>query len=196
MHPFLLERLVKYMAYIAPNSVIKILKNVPLDNTYDHTIYFENKTSQKTYFDSLVKYTLQAQSYQRINKDTMRVQILADNLYDCNYIMFQNTSFGDKWFYAFITKVEYVNNITSEITFEIDVMQTWHFDYTLGECFVEREHTETDVVGQHVLPEPIDIGDIVCHETSNSGLFDSYHVVVAYADTNSGQHGGGGVIEN
>lgn len=55
----------------------------------------------------------------------MRVEKKAEDLYDCNYLAFQNTSFGSKWFYAFITSVEYVNNITSEITFEIDVLQTY-----------------------------------------------------------------------
>lgn len=48
------------------------------------------------------------------------VGINAENLYDCNYIMFQNASFGTKWFYAFITSVAYENNETSRITMEID----------------------------------------------------------------------------
>ena len=38
-------------------------------------------------------------------------------------MMFQNSAYGDKWFYAFITSVEYVNDVTSNISFEIDVMQ-------------------------------------------------------------------------
>ena len=50
-------------------------------------------------------------------------------LYNCNYLAFQNASFGGKWFYAFIDSVEYVNNVTSEVTYTIDVMQTWHFQY-------------------------------------------------------------------
>ena len=32
---------------------------------------------------------------------------------------------------AFIKSVEYINNGVSEIEFEIDVMQTWHFNYNL-----------------------------------------------------------------
>lgn len=130
--------------YIAPNTNIKILRNVPLDATYDHTIYFApgtaGLTAQYNYFNSKVKYNLTEQSYQRVKKGRIRVNVLADNLYDCNYLMFKNTSFGAKWFYAFITSVEYINNAVSEIEFEIDVMQTWNNNYTLQQSYVIREH--------------------------------------------------------
>ena len=144
--------------YIEPNTIIKILKNCPLDTTYDHTIFFDTQENQTAYFNGLVKYTLNNQTYQRVNKNRMRVQYKADDLYDCNYIMFQNTSYGNKWFYAFIKSVEYINNITSEIEYEIDVMQTWFFDYTLGQCFVEREHSATDNIGDNLVPENLEQG--------------------------------------
>lgn len=153
--------------YIEPNTTIKILKNCPLDTTYDHTIYFANASAQSTYFLGLAKYSLDKQTYQRVNRNRMRVQLVADNLYDCNYIMFQNTNFGTKWFYAYIKSVEYVNNITSEIEYEIDVMQTWHFDYDLGECFVEREHSSTDKIGDNTVPENVETGPYITTSTSN-----------------------------
>lgn len=145
--------------YIEPNTTVRILKNCPLDTTYDHTLYFLNKSQQVNYFSSLSKYTLKAYSYQRVNSNTIRVEVKADNLYDCNYIMFQNSNFGDKWFYAFIKSVEYINNITSAIEYEIDVMQTWHFDYQLGQCFVEREHTVTDNPGDNIVAENLETGE-------------------------------------
>ena len=137
--------------YIEPNTVIRILHNCPLDKTYDHTIYFSSENAQISYFQGLTKYTFTEQTYQRVQRGKARVQRKAEDLYDCNYMMFQNSSFGNKWFYAFITSVEYVNNITSEISFEIDVMQTWFFDYTLEDCFVEREHSVTDNIGDNLV---------------------------------------------
>lgn len=152
--------------YIAPNSKIYILKDVPLDPTYDHTIFWNTsngisaaKTAQSQYFASKAKYTLTAQSYQRLQRGWVRVEVLSDNLYDCNYLMFQNTSFGTKWFYAFIKKVEYINNNVSEIEFEIDEMQTWYFDYDLEPCFVEREHSTGDSYEDWIIDENLDIGD-------------------------------------
>lgn len=152
--------------YINPNSTIKILRNVPLDNTYEHTIYFENSATQSSYFSGLAKYTFEAQSYQRVKRGYIRVATNAENLYDCNYLMFQNTAFGTKWFYAFIKSVEYINNGVSEIEFEIDVMQTWHFNYNLQQCFVEREHSATDNIGGNIIPENLDIGKYVNRNVS------------------------------
>lgn len=179
--------------YIEPNSNIKIYHNVPLDNTYNHTLYFSNLAEQNTYFhanQNIIKYNLTAQSYQRVVKGSMRVAVKADNLYDCNYLAFQNASFGTKWFYAFITGVEYVNNETSQITFEIDVMQTYFFDITLKRCYVEREHSVTDAVGDNILAENVDIGDITCNAISSSGHFSSYVAVIATAYDSEGQAGG------
>ena len=185
--------------YIAPNSTIKILKNVPLDSSYEHTLYFA-KTSmglsaQQAYFASLAKYTLTGQSYQRIKKGWLRVEIVSDNLYDCNYLMFQNTNFGSKWFYAFIKSVEYINNAVSEIEFEIDVMQTWNSEYTLDQCFVEREHSETDNVGDNIIPENLDIGtEYVSSNMTTVDLSDG-GVFLMYYETRSGNNHGNFLLD-
>lgn len=144
---------------IQPNSKIYLLHNVPLDTTYDHTIYFADSVSQYNYFYGKVKHALSAQSYQRVNKGIARVGVSADDCYDCNYMMFQNTSFGHKWFYAYITSVEYVNNETAEIHFEIDPVQTWWFDFTIDYCFVEREHSYSDELFSNLVDENLDLGD-------------------------------------
>ena len=176
--------------YIEPSTNIKILKDVPLDTTYDHTIYFTNKQEQSTYFMSLKKYDLENYTYQRVKRGVARVGIKADNLYDCNYIMFQNTSFGNKWFYAFITSVEYLNNECSEIMFEIDVMQTWFFDYEPDYCFVEREHSVTDGIGENIIPENIDTGEYVFNGYGKiTQVLDPLCVVIMVSDTDSGAYG-------
>lgn len=147
--------------YIAPSTNIKLLKGVPLDNTYDHTLYFEDANSQANYFASMAKYTFNNNTYQRVNKGTMRIGVCADNIYDCNYMMFQNTNFGTKWFYAFINSIEYINNDVTEIEYEIDDMQTWYFDYDIEQCFVERHHPKQDWGYWNTQPEPVDVGEYV-----------------------------------
>lgn len=144
--------------YIAPNSIVRIMRNVPLDNSYNHTVKFATKTAQELYFSgvNVVKYTFQQVSYQRAEKETMRLEVRTEDLYDCNYLAFRNTSFGDKWFYAFITGWEYINNETTEITYEIDVMQTYLFDIDVKQCYVEREHVVDDTIGANTIAEPID----------------------------------------
>lgn len=155
------------MSYIAPNSTIILCKNVPLDNTYEHTIYFASKSARDSYFRRKAKYTLDNQSYQRVQRGKMRVQLNAENVYDCNYLGFVNTSFGSKWFYAFITGVEYINNVTCEITFEIDSFMTFFYedDTELMPCFVEREHSITDNIGDNLVPEDIGTPDLCVMDT-------------------------------
>ena len=150
--------------YIAPNSTVYLLTGVPCDKSYVHTLYFENKNEQYSYFYGKQVKTFTNVSYQRHSKNSIRLECLADDIYNVNYLMFQNTAYGNKWFYAFINNVEYINNVTTEITYTIDVIQTWYFDYTLGTCFVEREHTLTDVVGENTVPEPVDGGEAYIQE--------------------------------
>ena len=121
--------------YVYPNTNVKILHNIPLDNGYRNTLYFATKQAQTQYFTGKVKHNFVQCTYQRANSNVIKVGIKVEDLYDCNYLMFQNESFGNKWFYAFILEVNYVNNDVSEIKYEIDVMQTWFFDYTLEQCF-------------------------------------------------------------
>lgn len=145
--------------YIYPNTTLRILRDVNLNSDYDHTIWFDGKIAQTEYFLSKTKYTLSNQSYQRKERGWMKVDINQNNLWDCTYLMFQNTSYNNKWFYAFILSVEYVNDSVSLINFQIDVMQTWHFDYILDKCFVEREHSLTDNLFENLVDEGLDIGD-------------------------------------
>lgn len=164
--------------YIAPNSTIHVLKGVPLDNTYRDTILFGTAGEQRAYFVGKNKYTVAQYTYQRKERK-LRIGITADNLYDCNYLMFQNTAFGNKWFYAFIIDVEYVNNEASDVTFEIDVMQTWHFDYNLRMSYVEREHSTTDEIGANLVPENLEFGDYMYKDLGLTSLFDLPQIVVA-----------------
>lgn len=176
---------------IAPNTDIILLKGVPLDNGYQHTLYFANTTAQYNHFNStnygqkrFVKNT-----YQRVNKNQLRIQINAEEINDYNYLMFRNTSYGSKWFYAFINGREYINDITTEVTYEIDDIQTYFIGSTLPHCFVEREHSITDNIGDNILPEPVEIGEYVHSDWSIAKRMIEYAYLVQVVDEDSGQAG-------
>lgn len=172
--------------YYPPNSNIKLLRNVPLEKDYINTLYFASTTAQYNYFVSKVKYNLTAQSYQRVNKGVCRVNYKVEDLYDCNYLMFQNTTFGNKWFYAFITSVDYINNVTSDVHYEIDVMQTWLSEMSLTRCFVEREHSNTDEIGDNIVAEPVETGELVFNHFNIMDkcdvLLGTYGIIVLVSD--------------
>lgn len=182
---------------IFPDTTLKILRGCPCDPDYEHTLYFDNKAKQQTYFSSIAKYNVPAMSYQRAKRGRIRVQYKAEDLYDCNYIMFQNSSFGNKWFYAFLDDVTYVNNITSEISYTVDVIQSWLFDITLQQTYVEREHSATDEIGDNIVGENIPTGEytgtgLELLTKNDAAVFSDWVIVVATAVDETGVANSGG----
>lgn len=143
------------MAYIAPNSDVWICRGVPLDSRSKYTYRPSSKNEQFEAFNAYSVYTLTAQSYIRHSNNTIRVAIAPDLLLTCNYMMFRNTSFGNKVFYAFITDVEYSTTESSIITYSIDNIQTYFFDVSFNSSYIEREHSITDNIGDSITPEPV-----------------------------------------
>lgn len=169
------------MAYIAPNTEIRLLKNVPLSKDYENTILFSTAAAQAAYFMGKTAHTLDAQSYQRVTPNYIMLEVRYDQAVKCNYIMYRNTSYYNKWFYAFIDQVEYVNNKTSKITFSLDLLQTWHFDYELTDCFIERNHTAVDTIKSSLTAEPVQIGEYVDNSVDKY-LNDDFKIIVATVD--------------
>lgn len=142
------------MPNFTPNSKIYIGR-VPFDASYRHTMTFASASAQRSYFASVCTSALDRTDYTYIRmNNSIRVPFNAETLYTYNYVMYQNANYGSKWFYAFIVGVNYVNENMTELVLQLDVMQTWMFDYTLEKCFVEREHVNDDTIGAHLNPEP------------------------------------------
>ena len=150
------------MSYIVPNSTVKLISNCPLDKSQRDTWYFNNIQSQYNYFNSIVTQTFTAQSYQRVNKNTIRLEYKADSLYSVNYMMFINTNYNPvKWFYAFVDRIEYINDNTCNVHYTIDVIQTWFFEYQERQCFIQRMSVASDGIGENIEPEPLTIPEYV-----------------------------------
>lgn len=185
------------MGYVEPNGRIEIFKGINLDNRYMHTIYFANTTAQNNWFTSKLATNgrfFTRQYYTRQNNGVVRLRVPSDDILDYTYMRFQNKETGTpssvndphstKWFYAFITSINYVNENTTEITFEIDVMQTWFMQtgHSINPCMVLRNHVSDDIFGHNLEAEPIgsevyDMDEISCPAMKND--FDKgYEIVV------------------
>lgn len=175
------------------NNTILHLLYVPLEHDYKHTLYFQTEEDQEAYFLSRINRTFYEFSYQRKDKpirlptvDGNGLPSFYENLIasGCNYVMYKNQYYGDKWIYAFITDIKYVNDGMVDIEIETDVMQTWAFDYSIKPSFVEREHVSDDTIGLHTLPEGLETGEYVCVERQDVDMGDTYIIV---ATTQSGE---------
>ena len=182
---------------IAPQTDIFLLK-VPLTLDNKNQITFANKQAQFDYFNSLPKLEMDNATY--VRKDN-RIYFDGkfDDLINFNYVMYQNESYSNKWFYAFITNMRYENNQTTSIEIATDVFQTWQFDITFKESFVEREMlaVSEDVPGANLLPESLETGE---YKVGGTAEFDNLEPVwcLAYlGDTILGNPiGNGGYIAN
>lgn len=167
---------------ISPNTTIHLLSGILLDNTYENTIYFANQADQYAFFTDKIVYTLTEQSYQRVERNTIRVELTMAQVMTVDYLMFKNTSYENKWFYAFISEARYINNNVTEIEYEIDVMQTWFYDCDLFPSFIEREHSRTDNPGDNTIPEKVDIGrDYVIVREDPIDLSDNHAIALVTA---------------
>ena len=168
------------MAYIQPNSVLQLFKGINLDNRYLHTIYFGSESAQNSWFTGKVFKPYQNMSYLRYTVNQIKVKDDASSLLGCTYMRFQNNRAGDRWFYAFITAVEYLNENTALITYEIDVMQTWFIQGgSVKPCMVRREHVSDDTFGTNLETEPIGSEIYDYNFITQSNYFNNYSVIVS-----------------
>ena len=171
---------------ITPQTEIKLLQ-CPLEADNLHQIKFASKAAQTSYFSGLTALTVDNCTYAREN-GTLRIPVPYDTAIRYNYVMYQNESYSNKWFYAFITNYTYMNNDTTAIEIKTDVYQTWQFDITWKQCFIEREHVNNDQIGLHTIPENLELGDYVCNgrivdQDFNTALEDLCYVMCSTTDS-------------
>lgn len=76
----------------------------------------------------------------------------------CDYIAFQNSDYSNKWFFAFVNRVEYSTESATKLHYQIDEFSTW-FDYWSPKtCYIVREHVNDDSIGANTIPEGLETG--------------------------------------
>lgn len=126
---------------LTPSTKLRLIKT-PIEIDNKNQLTFNNKTEQRDYFLSLPHLEIDEISYQR--KDSMiYFPEHIDKLINYNYVMYLNENYTNKWIYAFITRMEYENDYNTRIYITTDVFQTWQFDITFKESFIEREMLAT-----------------------------------------------------
>lgn len=125
-----------------PQTEVHLLKDVPFNLTYNNVRDFNTLPEQTKYFIDKTKYTFDKLTYQRVNAESIKLDISYNDLLDVNYMMFKNDSVPGKWFYAFITDYEFISQNVTRVTYQLDVFQTYLFDFSFQTTYVEREHTK------------------------------------------------------
>ena len=152
-----------------PSTNLRLL-NVPLEAGYSDTLWFPDVNTQTQYF--LGKVVKAINDFNFIKKDnTITINGNVETYYNCNYIMYQNANFSNKWFYAFIDRIEWASNSSTRLYCSTDCIQTWFFDITYYQSFIERQHSTTDTAGDNIVPEPFS-APMVKFNTGTSSIID------------------------
>ena len=127
------------MSDFQPQTTFYLLKDIKLDYSYTNTMDFSNKEEQYNFFFSKKAFEVKEGTYQRKTIGVVRVPYLYDDIATCNYIMWQNANYNDKWYYAFILDIKYINPNLSEIIYDLDVIQTYMFDIKWEVSQIDRD---------------------------------------------------------
>ena len=138
--------------------MIKLIKSFPYDNKYDYVKMFSSKEEQKQYFRKFDYENVDNHNYIKIEK-SFNVKYDYDYLENegVNYLIFDN---GYRTIFAFIIKKEYVRENLTKLIYEVDVIQTFMFDFTINKSFVERKVCSIDEIvdfdeginlGEHII---------------------------------------------
>lgn len=163
---------------VTPITTIKLCRGVKTDPSYSDVLTHANRTTQFNYYSKKAKKT--CTNAVPVRNNVMRVPYCYDDIYDCNYVMWQNANFTDKWFYGFIRSMSWVNINVTEIKIEMDVWETWQFDLTFKTCFVERMHVSDDKIGKYKAPEPFDVSNKLMRLVDTTSYGTSYKIAIFY----------------
>ena len=153
------------------NSKVILSKQIKMTKDYKEVTSLSESVllSLLTANDHLVSYK---ENYSFIReRNSIKVNETYATCLQANYMAFQNPSYSNKWFFAFIDDVKYLSDTATEIFYTVDVWSTW-FDYWNPKtCFIVRQHATTDNIGDNLVPEKLEHGEYTCTSTFADSTF-------------------------
>lgn len=168
-----------------PETNIELCR-VPWNSDYRDIVKFDTEADLLTFLNSTATSPIKfgKSTYARVG-DPIKLNVPFNQVYQYNYLRVYNSAQpisgtylddagnpqpyvdSPRNFYYFITDVRYLAPNTTEIQVQLDVWQTFGFDITFGNCYIERGHigianeNAMDNEGRDFLtiPEGLDIGD-------------------------------------
>lgn len=165
-----------------PNSEIWIINGVPITSDYEHSLWFASREEQISYYKNHAHVHITNMSYARTGVNSLKVEVPLSSIVNANYMMFINPNYENRYFFAFINKVEYISDTTTQIIYTMDWLQSYITSLQFGECFVEREHVRVDT--NNFCPEGLETGDYMTYDFSEdlAGIMrDGYAICINMA---------------
>lgn len=123
------------------------LCRVAWDDSYKDVVSFVSPEKRNEYFDSLKSESIVLDNYTYLKpNEPINIDVPFHKAYTYNYLIVDNPKTDDPddvtppRFYYFIEGAAMINPSTTALTLQLDVFQTYLWQFRLGVCFVERGH--------------------------------------------------------
>lgn len=170
------------MADFRPETTVYLFKATGVDD--ENQPYFTSEGAKLGWYNAHSPKAFTDYSYQRENREYIRVKEKAENLRDYDMLAFKNSS--GRYVFCRVEEVEFINPNTTQITYSVDYMQTYIDVVTFGKCWVEREMQQNDWNGgepsyNNLQPEGIETGKMTRTRASRANeeaSFSNFDLVV------------------
>ena len=165
---------------MAINSKVILCRGISIDRNYTNVLdYNETQMLQLCNSNKVAERT--NYSFVKESNNTISTDFTYSDALKSNYIAFQNQRYDNKWFFAWIDKVEYINDGVTRISFTVDYWSTWFGYWSIRPCFTIREHVADDTIGANTVDEDLDVGRVESILTTEYDLnaSSSCYIVIA-----------------
>ena len=132
---------------VQPESQVVFLSGIPNIDGED-TIFFPDRQTQYTWFNAHRAPALNGRAAVYTNINIMRGTLVANFdaetiMTNSNYLMIRNR---EKWYYCFLVGVIQNSVNSSTVSFKVDALQTYYFDFGIIQAYIERAHVTNATV--------------------------------------------------
>ena len=162
------------------NSVVILAKNINMDKEYQNIIdYTEQQIVDLCLSQEHLVAKQENYSFLKVGENRISIGLPYNICLSANYLCIQNPHYNNKWFFAFIDRVEYSSEKSTIIYYTIDEISTWWDYWTKKSCFVLREHVNDDTLGLHTLPEGLETGEYIINAHQEDDYGNNLTVIMA-----------------
>lgn len=155
------------MPLIKPMTDVHFLSNAPVDYQMNNVLWLASEKEEANFFLSKTKFSFD--NCRAVNNDGDPWEITVpltdgstlDDYYNCNYLMWRNPQFSNKWFYAYIGTPRPASAGSVTVPFQVDYWQTWHWSCEFPATMVRRETVKDDTIGANLIEENVETGEFV-----------------------------------
>lgn len=189
------------MASSQYNTSVTFYREVPFDNSYNHTMGATSVANKKAWLDnySHTEFTklMTIKIDSTTSKGTIRLSVREDYAHTYNYAYISDSKTGN--YFAFILGCRYINDgvyeggtqySLYEFDIEVDVMASFlTSDNQLYSCSIDRHHATSSSFNSKRTAESVAMGDYIYNSIENAPITDNgmgavnttdYMVVIAY----------------